>query len=77
MGAISPGPSLALIMRNTVRGGRWHGMATGLGHGLGVGLYALIAAYGLALLLATTPGCSSWCNMPVPPFWPGSVCAAC
>ena len=55
MGAISPGPSLALIMRNTVRGGRWHGMATGLGHGLGVGLYALIAAYGLALLLTTTP----------------------
>ena len=30
-------------------------MATGLGHGLGVGLYALIAAYGLALLLTTTP----------------------
>ena len=55
MGAISSGPSLALIMRNTVRGGRWHGMATGLGHGLGVGLYALIAAYGLALLLTTTP----------------------
>ena len=55
MGAISPGPSLALIMRNTVRGGRWLGMATGLGHGLGVGLYALIAAYGLALLLTTTP----------------------
>ena len=55
MGSISPGPSLALIMRNTVRGGRWHGMATGLGHGLGVGLYALIAAYGLALLLTTTP----------------------
>lgn len=55
MGAISPGPSLVLIMRNTVRGGRWHGMATGLGHGLGVGLYALIAAYGLALLLTTTP----------------------
>lgn len=55
MGAISPGPSLALVMRNTVRGGRWHGVATGLGHGLGVGLYALIAAYGLALLLTTTP----------------------
>ncbi|PSJ44396.1 lysine transporter LysE [Zobellella endophytica] len=55
MGAVSPGPSLALVIRNTVRGGQGHGVATALGHGLGVGLYALITALGLALLITKTP----------------------
>ena len=55
MGAISPGPSLALIIRNTVQGGRLHGVATGLGHGVGVGVYALITALVLALLITRTP----------------------
>ena len=55
MGAISPGPSLALIIRNTVQGGQGHGVATALGHGLGVGIYALITALGLAILLTQTP----------------------
>ncbi len=55
MGAISPGPSLALIIRNTVQGGRLHGVATGLGHGVGVGIYALITSLGLALLITNTP----------------------
>ena len=55
MGAISPGPSLALISRNTVQGGRLQGVATGLGHGFGVGIYALITALGLALLITRTP----------------------
>ncbi|MHA7000520.1 LysE family translocator [Aeromonas schubertii] len=55
MGAVSPGPSLALIIRNTVGGGRGNGVATALGHGLGVGLYALITAMGLALLITKTP----------------------
>ena len=55
MGAISPGPSLALIIRNTVQGGQGHGVATALGHGLGVGIYALITALGLAILITQTP----------------------
>lgn len=55
MGAVSPGPSLALVIRNTVRGGQRHGVATALGHGLGVGLYALITALGLALLITKNP----------------------
>lgn len=55
MGAISPGPSLALIIRNTMQGGQSHGVATALGHGLGVGIYALITALGLSLLLTQTP----------------------
>ncbi|GHA15502.1 LysE family translocator [Oceanisphaera arctica] len=55
MGAISPGPSLAVVMRNTVKGGQGHGVLTALGHGLGVGLYALITALGLALLITRNP----------------------
>ena len=55
MGAMSPGPSLALILRNTLQGGRRQGMATALGHGTGVGLYALLTAMGLSLLLTRTP----------------------
>ena len=55
MGAISPGPSLALIIRNTVQGGQRHGVATALGHGLGVGICALITALGLSLLITQTP----------------------
>ena len=55
MGAISPGPSLALIIRNTVQGGQGHGVATALGHGFGVGIYALVTALGLSLLITQTP----------------------
>ncbi|MGL6051165.1 MAG: LysE family translocator, partial [Aeromonas salmonicida] len=55
MGAISPGPSLALIIRNTVQGGQGHGVATALGHGSGVGIYALITALGLSVLITQTP----------------------
>ncbi|WP_439840243.1 LysE family translocator [Aeromonas veronii] len=55
MGAISPGPSLALIIRNTVQGGQGHGVATALGHGLGVGIYALVTSLGLSILITQTP----------------------
>jgi len=51
MGAISPGPSLAVVLRNTISGGRVHGVMTGVGHGLGLGLYAFIAVMGLSSLL--------------------------
>lgn len=55
VGAISPGPSLAVVMRNTIRGGRSHGVLTAIGHGAGVGLYALLTALGLALIIANNP----------------------
>ena len=43
LGAMSPGPSLAVVLRNTVAGGRLRGVMTGLGHGIGFFLYALLA----------------------------------
>lgn len=55
MGAISPGPSLAVVMRHTVRGSRSKGMATGIAHCLGVGFYAFLTVSGLATLFAFHP----------------------
>ncbi len=54
-GAASPGPSLAVVVRNTVAGGRAQGVATGLGHGLGVGLYAFGAVAGVSAIVAHQP----------------------
>ena len=51
MGAMSPGPSLAVVLRNTVSGGRLQGILTGVGHGIGFGIYALIAVTGLSAIL--------------------------
>ena len=51
MGAMSPGPSLAVVLRNTVSGGRLQGIMTGVGHGIGFGIYALIAVTGLSAIL--------------------------
>jgi len=51
MGAISPGPSLVVVLRNTVSGGRILGVMTGIGHGIGLTVYALIAVMGLSSAL--------------------------
>ncbi len=52
LGAMSPGPSLAVVLRNTMAGGRSQGVATGIGHGIGFGVYAFTAALGIATALA-------------------------
>jgi threonine/homoserine/homoserine lactone efflux protein len=52
LGAVSPGPSLAVVLRNTLNGGTRLGVLTGIGHGLGFGLFALLVASGLAAALA-------------------------
>ncbi|MFB9159698.1 LysE family translocator, partial [Chromobacterium violaceum] len=55
LGAMSPGPSLAMVLQQTARGGRGGGLAAAMGHALGVGLYALAAAQGLAMVMAAHP----------------------
>ena len=55
VGAMSPGPSLAVVVRNTITGGRLQGVLTGIGHALGVGIYALVAVFGMAMVLAQFP----------------------
>ena len=55
MGAMSPGPSLAVVLRNTVSGGRTQGIFTGIGHGLGITFYSVLAIAGLVTLFKTIP----------------------
>lgn len=55
LGAMSPGPSLAVVMGAAVRGGRRAGYGAALAHGLGVGLYALLTVAGLAVLVTRWP----------------------
>ncbi|WP_441003065.1 LysE family translocator [Pseudocolwellia agarivorans] len=55
LGALSPGPSLALVIRNAVNGGVAKGYATAISHGLGVALYAAITATGVAVIIVNTP----------------------
>ncbi len=59
LGAMSPGPSLALMLRNTLRGGRRLGVITGVGHGVGFGVYAALAATSLVTALAVHPATES------------------
>ena len=56
IGAMSPGPSLAVVLRNTISGGRTQGVMTGIGHGIGFGIYAFIAVMGLSALLLANEG---------------------
>tara|TARA_Y100001968_G_C19433746_1_gene758476 strand:+ start:2426 stop:3019 length:594 start_codon:yes stop_codon:yes gene_type:complete len=50
LGAMSPGPSLAVLLRNTMEGGKARGVSCGLGHGIGFGIYAFVAIAGIAQL---------------------------
>ncbi|BBI63410.1 hypothetical protein HSBAA_47160 [Vreelandella sulfidaeris] len=55
MGAMSPGPSLALVLRHTLGGGRFNGVTAAIFHTLGVGFYALLTVWGLGALIAGFP----------------------
>lgn len=56
LGAMSPGPSLAVIIRQTLRHSRRHGFVAAVSHGVGVGLYAVLVLLGLGSLFAHLPG---------------------
>ena len=55
LGAMSPGPSLAVILNNTLSGGKSTGIYTSLLHGLGVGGYALLVVTSGSLALKSYP----------------------
>ena len=52
---MSPGPSLAVVLRQTLSGGRETGLVAAVTHGLGIGLYALLCISGIAVMIATSP----------------------
>src|SRR5690554_7642323 len=55
LGAMSPGPSLALVLKHTLNGGRHQGMITGVAHGFAVGIYAILSVVGLAAVIHNLP----------------------
>ncbi|UTV28364.1 LysE family translocator [Photobacterium atrarenae] len=55
LGAMSPGPSLAVVAKHSLSGGRLHGVVTSWAHAFGVGVYALLTLLGLAVVLKQSP----------------------
>jgi threonine/homoserine/homoserine lactone efflux protein len=51
---VTPGPDMALVLRNTVRGGRAAGLRTVAGTGCGLAVWALASAVGVATLVAAS-----------------------
>ncbi len=54
-GAMSPGPSLAIVVNHTLSQGRIAGICAGLSHGLAVGLFAFATASGLSVAIHNNP----------------------
>lgn len=55
LGAMSPGPSLAMVAKHSLAGGRLNGLATVWAHAFGIGIYAFITLIGLAVVLQQSP----------------------
>ncbi|WP_117234354.1 LysE family translocator [Vibrio maerlii] len=55
LGAMSPGPSLAIVAKHSLAGGRINGLATSWAHALGIGIYAFVTIIGLAVVLQQSP----------------------
>ena len=53
LGAMSPGPSMVVVVNNAVFKDRLYGMLTAIGHGLGIGIYAVCAVLGIGLIIQT------------------------
>ena len=53
LGAMSPGPSMMVVINNSIFKNRFNGILTSIGHGVGIGIYALFAVLGIALIIKT------------------------
>ena len=50
---MSPGPSMMVVINNAIFKNRFNGILTALGHGFGIGIYALFAVIGIGILIET------------------------
>lgn len=55
LGAASPGPSLAVVVKNTLNNGKTSGFLTAWSHASGIGIYAILTVFGLAILIKQNP----------------------
>ena len=53
LGAMSPGPSMVVVINNAIFKNKFNGILTALGHGFGIGIYALFAVLGIGLIIET------------------------
>ena len=53
LGAMSPGPSMAVVIHNAIFKGRYNGILTAIGHGIGIAIYATFAVLGLGFIIET------------------------
>ena len=53
LGAMSPGPSMVVVINNAIFKSRVHGILTSIGHGVGIGIYAFFAVLGIAIIIKT------------------------
>ena len=51
IGAMSPGPSMVVVINNTIFKNKINGIITALGHGFGIGIYAICAVIGIGLII--------------------------
>lgn len=56
---ISPGPDFAIVTRLSIVSGRRAGLWAAAGVAAAIGIYVLICAFGLSLIIAALPGLSS------------------
>ncbi|WP_018692853.1 LysE family translocator [Algicola sagamiensis] len=55
LGAMTPGPSLAIIAKHALAGGRIHGLVAAWSHAIGIGVYACLSLLGLAVIFQESP----------------------
>lgn len=55
LGALSPGPSLAVVLKQSMNNDASHGMVAGVSHAMGVGLWAILTIFGLSVLVSESP----------------------
>ena len=53
VGAISPGPSMVVVINNAIFKNRFHGIITSIGHGIGISIYAVFAVIGIGMVIKT------------------------
>ena len=55
LGAMSPGPSLVMVTKHSLAGGKANGLAAAWAHAFGIGVYAFISTVGLAVIFHQLP----------------------
>ncbi len=54
LGAMSPGPSMVVIINNAIVKSRVNGIIAAIAHGIGISIYALFAVLGIGLIIQTS-----------------------